>query len=233
MTALGFAGVYHLVFFGLLIPVGAIRSARRLDRVPLPPKRRYFLAVIIQQLVFLGISVAVARRTGIELFPAVALDPGDLILGASLLALAVFTLLPGWRQRVRERERKVYLFMPRDGVELGLWFGIALAAGIGEEVTYRGVMYMLLLRVLGHPLPAVAMAVAAFSVSHWVQGGRSAAIIALFALGFHLVVLATGSLYVAMGVHVLYDATAGVMYRRFGRRYDYPLAPLPAPAEAR
>ena len=53
----GFGGWYHLVFFGLLIPWAAWKSRHRLERGPLPPRPRHFVAVIIQLALFLGISL--------------------------------------------------------------------------------------------------------------------------------------------------------------------------------
>jgi membrane protease YdiL (CAAX protease family) len=51
------------------------------------------------------------------------------------------------------------------------------------------------------------------------QGWRSAALIVLLALGFHLLVLLTGSLYAAMAVHTAYDVTAGWTMGRFAREH--------------
>jgi membrane protease YdiL (CAAX protease family) len=42
-------------------------------------------------------------------------------------------------------------------------------------------------------------------------------IITIFGLGFQGLVWLTGSLYVAMLVHVAYDITAGLMYGKLGR----------------
>ena len=55
----------------------------------------------------------------------------------------------------------------------------------------------------------------------YMQGWKSAAIIAVFALGFQTIVWLSGSLYVAMAVHVLYDITAGLTYGRLGRELGY------------
>jgi membrane protease YdiL (CAAX protease family) len=60
-----------------------------------------------------------------------------------------------------------------------------------------------------------------FGVAHFNQGCKSAAIIVFFALGFHALVWLSGSLYVAMAVHIAYDITAGLSYGRLGKEFGY------------
>jgi hypothetical protein len=62
-----------------------------------------------------------------------------------------------------------------------------------------------------------------------IQGWRSAAVILVFALGFHALVWLSGSLYVAMAVHIAYDVTAGISYGRLGRELGYQLDPGESP----
>jgi len=50
-------------------------------------------------------------------------------------------------------------------------------------------------------------------------------VIVVFALGFQTLVWLTGSLYVAMPVHITYDITAGIAYGRLGRQLGYAPAP--------
>jgi len=60
-----------------------------------------------------------------------------------------------------------------------------------------------------------------FAVAHAVQGFKAIPLIAAIALVFHGLVLLTGSLYVAMAVHFLYDAIAGFTYAKLAARYGY------------
>jgi membrane protease YdiL (CAAX protease family) len=48
-----------------------------------------------------------------------------------------------------------------------------------------------------------------------------ARVIIVFALGFHLLVWLSGSLYVAMAVHIIYDVTAGLNYAKLGKQLGY------------
>jgi membrane protease YdiL (CAAX protease family) len=101
-------------------------------------------------------------------------------------------------------------------------------AGIGEEITWRGVQATLTTNLSGSLLIAVVLTSISFAFGHFVQGWRSMVVIFYFALGFHMLVWLAGSLYVAMAVHVAYDITAGLSYGRLGRELGYSLDGCPA-----
>ena len=88
-SAVGVFGFWHLVIFGALIPWGAWKNRNRLATAELPRKKRYFAAVILQQLVLTTISVAVAWQLGIPLFAPYRPAWGGMVAAALLLATAV------------------------------------------------------------------------------------------------------------------------------------------------
>lgn len=213
------AAVLFLLLHAILIPWGAWRSMRALDGAgELPPPSALYASVLVQQVVLAGLSLLVARLEGIELFPARAPDALALGLALALLGVAVASLPAQWRNASEERRRRLRALTPDDGPAHGLWLVVSLAAGIGEEITYRGVLYAVLLGLGLPPAASVALAALAFGVAHLAQGPRSAAIVVLGALGFHALALASGALYLPMAVHVLYDAIAGVYLGRALRR---------------
>lgn len=217
---LGLAGIYHLVFFGLLMPWSAIKSARRLKERPYPPRRKYFGYVIGQQLFFLLLSLLVANREWIDVW----VRPKNLWsfgLAAAILVTLVAVMMPQWRKAVEKRERRVYLFMSGEGTDKVLWVTISLLAGIGEELTYRGVMFALLWRLTDSALAGALIAAAVFGISHYIQGWKSALLIAGFALIFQWLYWVSGSLLAPMLLHFIYDVTAGFMYNKFGRELGY------------
>ena len=228
---IGFAGIYHLAFFGLLLPYAAIRSGSALKKRPLPtPKAGYFTRQIIVLAVLGLVSVGVARVIGIPLFPAEVPSARSVGLGAAVLVALVTLMRPRWRSRVAERSRNAWLFMPRTPRERLLWIGCSTAAGVSEEITYRGVMFSILWWTTGSALAAALIGAAVFSVSHFLQGWKSMAIIFAIALAMQMLAWTSGSLYVGMAVHALYDVAAGLFYGAYGERLDYPLEPLPPEA---
>ncbi|MEO8450833.1 MAG: CPBP family intramembrane glutamic endopeptidase, partial [Gemmatimonadota bacterium] len=121
--------------------------------------------------------------------------------------------------------------MPRTPTERVLWAAVSLGAGVGEEISYRGVFTSLLARIL--PLEvAVSIAVVAFTVAHAGRGWRDLTVIGVIAILMHGLVLWTGSLYLAMAVHFGSDLAAGLTYGRLGDKYGYPAEPLPPPEPA-
>ncbi len=223
----GIAGWFHLAFFGLLIPWAAWHSRGRFESQPLPPRRRHFIAVFIQLVFFLIISVAVARREGIDLLARPQAGWVPWLAAAALLAIGLVAMAPVWRRGVERRERKLHLFMPRTRAERILWVAVAIAAGVSEEVTYRGVMFALLVGITGSTAAGAVIASLIFGVSHIVQGWKSAAIITGIALLLHGLVLLSGTLLLAIAIHAIYDVIAGLAYGRMGERLGYPVDGLP------
>lgn len=225
---IGIVGWYHLLFFGVFIPYAAIKSSRVIATKPLPPKVKHLVSQILTLLFFLALSMLVGRKEWILLFPRVIPELKFVALGAAVLVALVTLMRPMWRKRVQERSRRVWLFMPRTPKERGLWIGCSIAAGISEEVTYRGVMFALLWRLTGSAWAATLIAALIFSISHFLQGWKSMSIIFGIALTFQMLAWFTGSLYVGMAVHALYDVAAGLAYGWYGDKFDYPIEPLPA-----
>jgi membrane protease YdiL (CAAX protease family) len=223
----GIAAYYHLAFFGAFIPYLAIKSGRRLAAQPLPPKVKYFSSQIIILSIFFLVSAFVARREWIDVFPREVPEPRMFVLGAAVLVALVVLMRPMWKRRVEERSRRTWLFMPRTRQERVLWAGCSLAAGLSEELTYRGVMFVVLWRVTGSPLAAALIAAAVFSISHFLQGWKSMTIIFGLALAFQMIAWVSGSLYIGMAVHALYDVAAGFAYGAYGEKLGYPIEPMP------
>jgi hypothetical protein len=224
----GLAGWFHVAFFGLLIPWAAWRSRARLASDPLPPRRRHYVAVLVQLLVFLAISIAVAYAERIDLLEPPR--PGWLpwLAAVALLALGLTAMPPVWRRSVERRERGIHLFMPRTPPERGLWVAVAMAAGVSEEVTYRGVLFAVLTGMTGSAVAGAAIASAIFGLSHVVQGWKSAGIVTIIALMVHGLVAVSGTLLLAIAIHAIYDIVAGLAYGRMGERLGYPVDGIPA-----
>ncbi len=218
-TAVGFVGLWFLVLFGGVIPWAAWRSRNQLATGALPPKKRYLAGVIAQQVALTGLSLGTAWSLGIPLFAPYRPAVGHWLAALGLLAtaLAVFLGWPEWRRQAAAGDRRIQLIAPIDATDHALWAAVSVLAGVGEEITYRGVMFWIVSQVTGSAAAGVLIAAAIFGVSHLVQGWRAVPVVAGFALLFHGLVLFTGSLYPAMAVHVLYDLIAGVAYGRYVR----------------
>lgn len=221
-----FPGWYHLAWFGVAIPALVIRGWWKLKRKERPlPKRMTHLRFTAFMLVLLTcLSLVVARAQWIELFP-IGTDhlARGVLAGLAMYFAAVAFMRPRWRRAVERRAPIVHLFMPDNAAERAWWIAVSVLAGVGEEITWRGVQTALLFGLTGSYWMAATASAISFGVAHFIQGWRSTAIIVVFALGFQAVVWLSGSLYVAMIVHVAYDITAGLTYGRLERALGYTL----------
>jgi hypothetical protein len=97
--------------------------------------------------------------------------------------------------------------LPRSSVERTTFVGVALTAGICEEILYRGFG----LAFLHWAIPTVNLAVdvvvisLAFGAAHAYQGWSGVAATTIVGALFGLIVATTGTLFVAIAIHALFD----------------------------
>ena len=223
-----FAGWFHLAFFGLLIPWLAWRSRARLAEQASVPRARHLANVVLQLLLFLVLSLIVAWAQSVPIWTAPTGRLMPWLVAALLVAAGVLLMRPRWRADVAKRDPRVRLFMVSTPRERWLWVAVSVAAGVSEEVTFRGVMFALLWTVTGSPVAAAVIAAIVFGASHSTQGWASAGIITVIALVLHGLVAYSGTLYPAIAAHTAYDIIAGFTYGRLARQLGYdPVAPTP------
>jgi len=193
----------------------------------LPPRTKLFRSVLVTQAFLLAFSLFVASREGIELFAPVALRARDVLLGAGACLALVGAMRPRWKHLVERRDPALYTRMPRDARERAWWIAVSASAGFGEEIAYRGVMYTIVTWAVGDPWVAAVVCALAFAAAHWVQGATNATIVFGIALLMHGIVAITGTLYVAMAIHFVYDVVAGLSYGYLGEKLGYPREGVP------
>lgn len=215
----GILGWAHLILFGFVIPLAAIRTGRWLRAAdPEASRLAYYLSLLVQLWVFAAFSVWVAFVRGIDLSLFRLPSPGHAMAGMGLLAAIVVLMWPLWRRSARERDAVFRFFIPGSRPQRLVWILVSASAGIGEEITWRAVQYLLLVGLMGDPVPAVVVCSLMFGAAHMGQGVRGAILAAPFAAILHVVVIVSGSLVLAMALHFLYDAIAGLTLGRMGRR---------------
>ncbi len=201
----------------IVLPLLAIRTQQLLGgrRLPIPRPVFYWQTILLQ--VILYALALVAAATNLIVLNVVPRTPRALwalaLLGVALLALRVF-----WPTRSDQSKDRLCDLLPHDRSELMPYLLLCLVAAIAEEVAYRGVAYRLLFRLSHSIVIAVAVAAFVFALGHMVQGWRSAAVIFVFAVGFHAVVIVGQSLLPAIVVHFAYDAIAGLVVPRWCAR---------------
>lgn len=124
---------------------------------------------------------------------------------ATMLVFRWLTTVTGARESQMLRE-----LLPRSPQERGVFALLSVAAGVGEEVAYRGYAIPLLATIMGVPAAAVLTSVV-FGILHGYQGllgtVRTTLMGGILAWGF----LASGSLLPAIVAHTLIDLVAGLL----------------------
>lgn len=149
-------------------------------------------------------------------------------LGAGFLLVAVLgTLTLGalgvltWRSRRASPEQKraareqlgdLLPFLPQDDRDLRTFFALSVTAGVVEELLYRGFALWALAQWM--PLwAAVLLSSVAFGLAHSYQGVGGMLRTGVMGLVFAVLFVASGSIWLPMLFHALFDVVQGVQIR--------------------
>ena len=203
-----------VVLLLVLMPAFSLAQASALDRLPFDRLSAYWSS--IAALWFLGAtSWLVGTRDGglpaIGLVPIPFLDLVGWSLGIAFAGVAImlgFRVVAGWLG-IPETPVLTRL-LPRTGREKRVFALLSVAAGVGEEVAYRGYAIPVLAASVGVPW-SVAITSAVFGVLHSYQGTlgmvRTGVMGAVLAGGF----LMSGSLLPVIIGHMLIDLLGGLV----------------------
>ncbi len=213
-VALGSAAAGALAaYLVLVVPVSGALAGQQLRRrlgqdgtLRLTVYRR----TISRHWLLAGVAVGVA---GAAKMPVSALGfrwprltgsgPAGLLAGAAMLVTVAIAaaVLAGSRPL-----RPIAGLLPVTPEERRLYAGVAVTAGIVEELLFRGFLMQYATGVLGWSWQSAAAAsTVAFGVSHLYQGPATAAAAALIGLGFAESYTLTASLLVPVLLHVALD----------------------------
>jgi len=225
-----------VLIVAVFMPYVAVKSGAKLKRgAALPPARLIHLQTLIMLLVLTAFGVFVARRVGIVLFPPVRVDAVRWGVGAAFVAGMLGFGAARWRWRADWERRRLVGLLPREAGGWVMWTALSLAAGVGEEIIFRGVLHAAFEYWFGTMLGgsgaaggsgvhsaawwiATVLSAAAFGLGHGVQGWSAAAVTFVMAMVLQGFALWSESLYLPMAQHFTYDLLAGAMYVRLARR---------------
>jgi membrane protease YdiL (CAAX protease family) len=135
-----------------------------------------------------------------------------LVWTAGVTAGAVLLLFLARAAGIRESEFVAYL-LPQTRAEKVAFAGLAITAGICEELVFRGYLIPALSRATGSLLVAAVLSSAVFGVLHAYQRPAGAARAAVLGALLAAPLLATGSLLPAIAAHALIDLLSGLVLR--------------------
>jgi membrane protease YdiL (CAAX protease family) len=219
LAQLDLVKIWFLFTFGAFVPYIAFKSGQRIRTgTPIPPRKRIFINVLVMQVFFLVISLLTARSEDIQLFPPGRFSIGAVAFAIGMLGICLSVMPLLWRRSSEDEKRRALLTRPNEPKDLGWWFLVSLAAGTVEEITYRGVMFALLLPLTRNWWMAAAICVLFFALGHANQRLSRMTFVGVIAIGCHALVWMTGALYLAMAVHFTYDFIAGIIYLHWAQQ---------------
>src|SRR5690348_8587035 len=206
--------VVFVLLMLVVMPIGAVRSKSIVaGRERSAPQRADLLtrALLVQLLLFV-FAFLVARSEGMALWSWRGLSLGTIVVAIGALTFLLTVGALSWHLRTPDERRSLWMrhLLPETTGQWGLWLAVSLAAGVAEETAYRGVLVVLLASATASFAIAVLLSAAAFAVVHYPQGAKNMGWVFAIGLVMQAVVGATGTLYVAMGVHAVYDVTAAI-----------------------
>jgi membrane protease YdiL (CAAX protease family) len=204
----------YILLICLGLPLLAWFSKKKLDEGLVVPRMALYGEALILQGLLLLISYGVASVARVRLFLAPEIDAKAILLGAGLLALALVSMVIGWRFAGPRARARLSMLLPSNAAERAVWIAVSVTAGVSEEVAFRGMLPILLTRQARSFALAIAISAVAFALAHLLQGWAATLFVGAFGLLFHALVWITGGLWTAIAVHILYDIVAGLTLGR-------------------
>jgi membrane protease YdiL (CAAX protease family) len=138
----------------------------------------------------------------------------DVALDASL-ALGLWTawtiIEKGWDHWFGPAHAaSIQTFLPQRAIEILLWVGVSISAGICEELVFRGYFQRQFQAFTGSKWIALFLQAALFGISHGYQGLEACVKIAIFGALYGLLALWRGSLRPGMIAHAGSDILSGI-----------------------
>jgi membrane protease YdiL (CAAX protease family) len=199
------ATVVLLVWALIVAPVLAWLSAKRLESgKPLAPKvkrmQRVCIALVLAALCAMSAAESNHLSFGIEF------ETNRVLLAIMVAAFLLTAASRGIKKAKPEaiaRRRK--LNWPQSPKEYAWTIVLSVAAGVGEELVYRGALYGLLLRLTSSIAIATAISIVAFGLAHMAYGRLVVIGVTYIGLVFQVLYLLTGNLLTTIMLHTLYD----------------------------
>jgi len=131
------------------------------------------------------------------------------------------------KQAVLAQLENLKPLLPQTPRQLTQFSGVALTAGICEELLFRGFLIWYLDQLVPTPV-ALFLAAALFGMAHAYQGTRGVLQTGLVGVGLVIFYVLSGSLWIPMLVHAFIDLNTGLLAYTFlsRKRGDHPDAPI-------
>jgi membrane protease YdiL (CAAX protease family) len=209
----------------VVYPLVGLWRYKKLERLPDPLpsglRVRFYRNVIVSQWTLVALTAWVMARggrglgdLGQNLGPEIMLTlgvAGALVAGFALLStLTLRQLARADAHELPSHARRAGRILPRTNGERAWFVGVALTAGVCEEILYRGFLPWFLAELFGHLLLGFALATLVFGFGHAYQGRGGVIVTAVLGTFLCGIVILTRSLVPGQILHATIDLVNGI-----------------------
>jgi membrane protease YdiL (CAAX protease family) len=144
----------------------------------------------------------------------------DLVFAAAFWGCSLFVLGIGAKlmhldqaSKIQSMRKSLEFLAPGTNLELAVWIGVSIAAGLCEEVIFRGYLQRQFASFTSSMPIGIVLAAAMFGASHGYEGAARMVLIGVWGLMFGLLAWWRGSLRPGMMAHAWHDALSGALLR--------------------
>jgi membrane protease YdiL (CAAX protease family) len=201
------------LFQCVLIPVVAEVQKKRtkMQAAPPLPDKRYSKAAV-RTILFAIFALITAFEERIPLSGVLRLNLKIILLATAFLLLNMAYARFEWACAPIDRKIQTWNFLPHTPKERVRWLFYSLVIGGCEEIIYRGVLFGVMFKATENYLLAGLISAVFFTVAHLSQGWKNILSLPIVAIGLQWLVQVSGGLYVAIAVHLIYNAANGIAY---------------------
>ncbi|MBK9254844.1 MAG: CPBP family intramembrane metalloprotease [Saprospiraceae bacterium] len=223
----------HLLFFitAVMIPALSLMSRPLPENLPedmiLPPKKHLYyqngLMLIIGSALVITAWNAAERPWAMLGFQLINLNTVVILSASILVIFYIADLIYSYydNEGTEKKLEELSHILPMNMQDYKHYIFLAFAAGICEEIIFRGFLIRYLELLLGSyeyvSIVAILIPAFTFGLSHMYQGYRSVLKIVLIAVLFGIIFVWSGSLILAMIIHISIDlisGLSGVVFRK-------------------
>ncbi len=210
-----------LVTIVVVVPLYSFLNRRRLETIAGAHRRSLYLRSMAALWLLALVTLYAWWRhdrpfdaLGFQLIPGTVTTAAEIVCVMAAIAIVVrLRKMATWKPEklaaLRVHLGATALVVPHTKDELAWFFGVALTAGICEELLYRGFFFAVATPFIT-TYGAVAASAIVFGLGHTYQGWRGVALTAAVGLFLGAFYFFTGSIVFPMILHVLIDINGGV-----------------------
>jgi uncharacterized protein len=136
------------------------------------------------------------------------------IVSVTVLAAGAYALgMAKGGGNIAEAKKLLGFLVPRSGLEVALWFGVAATAGFCEEFIFRGYVQRQFTAISGQVFVGMTVSAIVFGLAHGYEGPKRMLLISVYGFLFSVVAYLRKSLRPGMLAHAWHDALIGMLLR--------------------